>query len=42
MIVYTLIKAVRGRFSEIPVLLWIVSLVFFAYFAIDWLQELFA
>ncbi|MEV4798633.1 NCS2 family permease [Nonomuraea sp. NPDC049421] len=41
-IVYTLIKAVRGRFSEIPVLLWIVSLVFFAYFAIDWLQELFA
>ncbi|MEV4564734.1 NCS2 family permease [Nonomuraea sp. NPDC049419] len=41
-IVYTLIKAVRGRFSQIPVLLWIVSLVFFAYFAIDWLQELFA
>jgi AGZA family xanthine/uracil permease-like MFS transporter len=41
-IVYTLIKAARGRFSEIPVLLWIVSLVFFAYFAIEGLQELFA
>lgn len=41
-IVYTLIKAVKGRFSEIPVLLWIVSLVFFAYFAIEGLQELFA
>lgn len=40
-IVYTLIKAVRGRFSEIPWLLWIVSLVFLAYFAIDWLEELF-
>ncbi|WP_043638137.1 NCS2 family permease [Nonomuraea candida] len=40
-ITYTLIKAVRGRFSEIPWLLWAVSLVFFAYFAIDGLQELF-
>ncbi|MEV0615822.1 NCS2 family permease [Nonomuraea sp. NPDC050404] len=40
-IVYTLIKAVRGRFAEIPWLLWVVSLVFFAYFAIDWLRELF-
>ncbi|MFB4264542.1 NCS2 family permease [Nonomuraea sp. GTA35] len=40
-IVYTLIKAVRGRFSEIPWLLWVVSLIFLAYFAIDWLEELF-
>ncbi|GAA4947243.1 NCS2 family permease [Nonomuraea thailandensis] len=41
-IVYTLIKAVRGRFSEIPWLLWVVSLIFLAYFGIDWLEELFA
>ncbi|MER7429296.1 NCS2 family permease [Nonomuraea rubra] len=41
-IVYTLIKAVRGRFSEIPWLLWVVSLIFLAYFAIDWLEQLFA
>ncbi|QFY08110.1 NCS2 family permease [Nonomuraea phyllanthi] len=41
-IVYTLVKAVRGRLSEIPWLLWIVSLVFLAYFAIDWLEEVFA
>ncbi|TDD04829.1 NCS2 family permease [Nonomuraea deserti] len=40
-IVYTLIKAARGRFSEIPWLLWIVSLVFLAYFAIDGLELLF-
>ncbi|TDD22375.1 NCS2 family permease [Nonomuraea diastatica] len=40
-IVYTLIKAARGRFSEIPWLLWIVSLVFLAYFAIDGLERLF-
>ncbi|MGW0803202.1 NCS2 family permease [Nonomuraea sp. NPDC002799] len=39
-IVYTLIKAARGRFSQIPWLLWIVSLVFLAYFAIDWLRSL--
>ncbi|MEV1176930.1 NCS2 family permease, partial [Nonomuraea sp. NPDC049784] len=40
-IAYTLVKAARGRFSEIPWLLWIVSLIFLAYFAIDWLEELF-
>ncbi|WP_082310606.1 NCS2 family permease [Nonomuraea sp. SBT364] len=40
-IVYTLIKAARGRFAEIPWLLWIVSLVFLAYFGISALQELF-
>ncbi|GAA3209984.1 NCS2 family permease [Nonomuraea helvata] len=40
-IAYTLVKAARGRFSEIPWLLWIVSLIFVAYFAIDWLEELF-
>ncbi|MFI6987431.1 NCS2 family permease [Nonomuraea wenchangensis] len=38
---YTLIKAARGRFGEIPWLLWVVSLVFLAYFAIDWLERLF-
>ncbi|MEW1845107.1 NCS2 family permease [Nonomuraea angiospora] len=38
---YTLVKAARGRFAEIPWLLWIVSLIFVAYFAIDWLEELF-
>ncbi|MEV5499913.1 NCS2 family permease [Nonomuraea fuscirosea] len=41
-IVYTLIKAVKGRFAEIPWLLWVVSLVFLAYFGIDWFEELFA
>ncbi|MEU8360701.1 NCS2 family permease [Nonomuraea sp. NPDC048882] len=41
-IVYTLIKAVKGRFAEIPWLLWVVTLVFLAYFGIDWLEELFA
>ncbi|MFI7640204.1 NCS2 family permease [Nonomuraea sp. NPDC049400] len=40
-IAYTLVKAARGRFSEIPWLLWIVSLIFLAYFAIDWLEQLF-
>ncbi|MFF4614250.1 NCS2 family permease [Nonomuraea jabiensis] len=40
-IAYTLVKAARGRFSEIPWLLWIVSLIFVAYFSIDWLEELF-
>ncbi|MEU6779249.1 NCS2 family permease [Nonomuraea angiospora] len=40
-IAYTLVKAARGRFSEIPWLLWIVSLIFVAYFAIDGLEELF-
>ncbi|MGW4798595.1 NCS2 family permease, partial [Nonomuraea sp. NPDC004297] len=41
-IAYTLIKAARGRFSEIPWLLWVVSLVFVAYFGIDWLEAVFA
>jgi AGZA family xanthine/uracil permease-like MFS transporter len=40
-IAYTLVKAARGRFAEIPWLLWIVSLIFVAYFAIDGLEELF-
>ncbi|MGP3962689.1 NCS2 family permease [Nonomuraea sp. 3N208] len=40
-IVYTLIKAVRGKFAEIPWLLWIVSAIFLAYFGIDWLERLF-
>ncbi|MEV4219837.1 NCS2 family permease [Nonomuraea sp. NPDC049725] len=38
---YTLIKAARGKFGEIPWLLWIVSLVFLAYFGINGLEELF-
>ncbi|MEV3980302.1 NCS2 family permease [Nonomuraea sp. NPDC049758] len=38
---YTLIKAARGRFAEIPWLLWAVSLVFLAYFGIDALRALF-
>ncbi|GAA3553880.1 NCS2 family permease [Nonomuraea rosea] len=38
---YTLIKAAKGRFSQIPWLLWIVSLIFLAYFGIDWFGELF-
>jgi AGZA family xanthine/uracil permease-like MFS transporter len=40
-IVYTLIKAVKGRFAEIPWLLWAVSLIFFAYFGINALEDLF-
>jgi AGZA family xanthine/uracil permease-like MFS transporter len=40
-IVYTLIKAVKGKFAEIPWLLWIVSAIFLAYFGIDWLERLF-
>ncbi|SEG85550.1 putative MFS transporter, AGZA family, xanthine/uracil permease [Nonomuraea solani] len=40
-IVYTLIKAVKGRFSEIPWLLWAVTVIFLAYFGIDWLEDLF-
>lgn len=38
---YTLIKAARGRFAEIPWLLWVVSLIFLAYFGINALEELF-
>ncbi|MFE3448212.1 NCS2 family permease [Nonomuraea sp. NPDC059194] len=34
-IAYTVIKAARGKFSEIPWLLWVVSAVFLAYFAIS-------
>ncbi len=41
-IAYTLIKAARGKFSEIPWLLWVVSLLFFAYFGITALEELFS
>jgi AGZA family xanthine/uracil permease-like MFS transporter len=40
-IVYTLIKAARGKFAEIPWLLWVVSLLFLAYFGIGALEELF-
>jgi len=40
-IVYTLIKAARGRFDQIPWLLWVVSLIFLAYFGIAALEELF-
>ncbi|MEU8249539.1 NCS2 family permease [Nonomuraea sp. NPDC048916] len=40
-ITYTLIKAARGKFSQIPWLLWVVSLVFLAYFGISALQNLF-
>lgn len=40
-IVYTLIKAARGKFAEIPWLLWVVSLLFGAYFGIGALEELF-
>ncbi|MEU0568611.1 NCS2 family permease [Nonomuraea sp. NPDC005983] len=41
LISYTLIKAARGRFAEIPWLLWVVSLIFLAYFGITALEELF-
>ncbi|MEV4163976.1 NCS2 family permease [Nonomuraea dietziae] len=34
-IAYTLIKAARGKWDEIPWLLWLVSLIFLVYFAID-------
>ncbi|GAA2382227.1 NCS2 family permease [Nonomuraea africana] len=34
-IAYTLIKAARGKWGEIPWLLWVVSLIFLAYFAVD-------
>ncbi|MFB9209629.1 NCS2 family permease [Nonomuraea spiralis] len=40
-IVYTLIKAARGQFAQIPWLLWIVSLIFLAYFGINALESLF-
>ncbi|PZG11554.1 NCS2 family permease [Nonomuraea aridisoli] len=40
-ITYTLIKAAKGRFAEIPWLLWVVSLVFLAYFGIDFLEQVF-
>ncbi|MEV0592520.1 NCS2 family permease [Nonomuraea cavernae] len=40
-ITYTLIKAARGKFAQIPWLLWVVSLVFLAYFGISALQNLF-
>ncbi|SEL16108.1 NCS2 family permease [Nonomuraea pusilla] len=39
-IVYTLIKAARGRFAEIPWLLWVVSAVFLAYFGIAGVEKL--
>ncbi|WP_327103136.1 NCS2 family permease [Nonomuraea glycinis] len=39
-IAYTLIKAARGKFAEIPWLLWAVSLLFLAYFGINALEEL--
>ncbi|MEV0202884.1 NCS2 family permease [Nonomuraea sp. NPDC050691] len=35
---YTLIKAARGKFGEIPWLLWVVSAIFLAYYAIDALE----
>jgi adenine/guanine/hypoxanthine permease len=41
-IAYTLIKAARGKFAEIPWLLWAVSLLFLAYFGIGALEGLFA
>ena len=40
-IAYTLIKAALGKFREIPLLLWIVSLVFLAYFSISGWETLF-
>ncbi|MFI6295639.1 NCS2 family permease [Nonomuraea sp. NPDC050790] len=40
-IAYTLIKAVRGRFQEIPWLLWVVSVIFLAYFGISGFEGLF-
>jgi adenine/guanine/hypoxanthine permease len=40
-ITYTVIKAARGRFSEIPWLLWVVSLVFLAYFGVSAVEGLF-
>ncbi|MEU4223944.1 NCS2 family permease [Nonomuraea sp. NPDC026600] len=41
-ITYTLLKAARGKFHEIPWLLWVVSLIFVAYFGITALEELFS
>ncbi|WP_157244332.1 NCS2 family permease [Nonomuraea typhae] len=38
-IAYTLIKAARGRFGEIPWLLWVVSAIFLAYFGITALEQ---
>ncbi|MFI6786541.1 NCS2 family permease [Nonomuraea sp. NPDC050383] len=35
---YTLIKAARGKFAEIPWLLWVVSVIFLAYYAIEALR----
>ncbi|GAA3205873.1 NCS2 family permease [Nonomuraea roseoviolacea] len=35
---YTLIKAARGKFAQIPWLLWVVSVIFLAYYAIDALE----
>ncbi|MEV0147008.1 MULTISPECIES: NCS2 family permease [unclassified Nonomuraea] len=35
---YTLIKAARGKFAEIPWLLWVVSAIFLAYYAIEALR----
>ncbi|MFD1938085.1 NCS2 family permease [Nonomuraea mangrovi] len=34
-IAYTVVKAARGKFAEIPWLLWVVSLIFLVYFAIS-------
>ncbi|MGV9302822.1 MULTISPECIES: NCS2 family permease [unclassified Nonomuraea] len=34
-IAYTVIKAARGKYAEIPGLLWVVSLIFVAYFALS-------
>ncbi|SDJ21678.1 putative MFS transporter, AGZA family, xanthine/uracil permease [Nonomuraea maritima] len=40
-IVYTLVKAARGRYSEVPWLLWLVSLLFLCYFGIEVLEGVF-
>ncbi|NRQ38974.1 NCS2 family permease [Nonomuraea sp. NN258] len=40
-IAYTVIKAAKGRFDQIPWLLWVVSLIFLVYFGIEAFEDLF-
>ncbi|GAB3759181.1 NCS2 family permease [Yimella radicis] len=38
---YLLIKIIKGKWREIPVILWIISFCFFLYFAIDPIRQIF-
>jgi AGZA family xanthine/uracil permease-like MFS transporter len=40
LISYTVIQAALGRIREIPWLLWVITLIFTAYFAIDGIEQL--